>query len=108
MLVDTKSSPNVLPKFALMKIDYSGLELRPSDLVVKAFDGSRRSIFSEVDLPIKVGPRIFTTTFYVINIMPAYCCLLGHTWIHKAGAVTSTLHQKLKFSNQGELVVIGG
>ena len=75
-----------------MRIDYSDLELRPSDLVVKAFDGSRRSVFGEVDLHIKVGPRIFTTTFYVMNIKPTYCCLLGLPWIHKAGAVTSTLH----------------
>ena len=77
VLVDTGSSLNVLPKSALMKIDYSGLELRPSDLMVKAFDGSRRSVFGEVELPIKVGPRTFTTTFFVMDIQPAYCCLLG-------------------------------
>src|ERR1051325_7205182 len=54
VLVDTGSSLNVLPKRALIKIDYAGLELRPSDLVVKAFDGSKRSVFREIDLPIKV------------------------------------------------------
>ena len=43
VLVDTWSSLNVFPKSALMKIDYFGLELRPSNLMVKAFDGSRRS-----------------------------------------------------------------
>lgn len=56
VLVDTCSSLNVLPKIALMKIDYAGVELRPSDLIVKAFDGSRRSVFGEVDLPVKIGP----------------------------------------------------
>ena len=34
VLVDTGSSLNVFPKSVLMKIDYSGLELRPSDLMV--------------------------------------------------------------------------
>ncbi|XP_058725722.1 uncharacterized protein LOC131597017 [Vicia villosa] len=63
VLVDTGSSLNVLPKLALMRIDYAGVELRPSELVVRAFDGSRRSVFGEVDLPIQVGPQIFTTTF---------------------------------------------
>ena len=58
-----ESSLNVLPKSALMKIDYSGLELRPSDLMVKEFDGSQRSVFGEVELPIKVGPRTFAATF---------------------------------------------
>ena len=90
--MDTWFSLNVLPKSALMKIDYSSLELRPSDLMVKAFDGSRREVFGEVELPIKVGPRTFNATFFVMDIQLAYCCLLGRPWIHKAGAVTSTLH----------------
>ncbi|XP_058745778.1 uncharacterized protein LOC131618612 [Vicia villosa] len=53
VLVDTGSSLNVLPKSALMRIDYAGVELRPSELVVRAFDGSRRSVFGEVDFPIQ-------------------------------------------------------
>ncbi|XP_058783976.1 uncharacterized protein LOC131658727 [Vicia villosa] len=53
VLVDTGSSLNVLPKSALMRIDYAGVELRPSELVVRAFDGSRRSVFGEVDLPVQ-------------------------------------------------------
>lgn len=77
VLVDTGSSLNVLPKIALMKIDYAGVELRPTDLIVKAFDGSRRSVFGEVDLPIKIGPQVFNATFFVMDIQPAYCCLLG-------------------------------
>ncbi|XP_058775542.1 uncharacterized protein LOC131649801 [Vicia villosa] len=57
VLVDTGSSLNVLPKSALMRIDYAGVDLRPSELVVRVFDGSRRSVFGEVDLPIQVGPQ---------------------------------------------------
>src|ERR1044072_6425831 len=45
VLVDTGSSLNVFPKKALMKIYYSGLELRPSDLVVERVDGSTRLRF---------------------------------------------------------------
>lgn len=40
VLVDTRSSLNVLPKSALMKTNYEGVELCPSDLIVRAFDGS--------------------------------------------------------------------
>ncbi|XP_050897058.1 uncharacterized protein LOC127103860 [Lathyrus oleraceus] len=44
----------------------------------------------------------------VMDIHPAYSCILGRPWIHEAGAVTSTLHQKLKFVKNGKLVIIGG
>ncbi|KAI5420028.1 hypothetical protein KIW84_043994 [Lathyrus oleraceus] len=44
----------------------------------------------------------------VMDIHPSYSCLLGRPWIHEAGAVTSTLHQKLKFVKNKKLVVVGG
>ena len=43
-----------------------------------------------------------------MDIVPAYSCLLGRPWIHEVGAVTSTLHQKLKFVREGKIVIING
>ena len=43
-----------------------------------------------------------------MDIRPAYSCLLGRPWIHGAGAVTSTLHQKLKYPVQGNVVTVCG
>ena len=62
----------------------------------------------EVDLPIKVGSQIFESTFYVLIIRPSYFCLLGCPWIHGAGTVTSTLHQKLKYPVNGKIVTVFG
>ncbi|XP_058726212.1 uncharacterized protein LOC131597536 [Vicia villosa] len=108
VLVDTGSSLNVLPKSSLMRLDYSGVEIRPSELTVRAFDGSKRSVFGEVDLPIMIGPQLFTIIFFVMDIHSSYRCLLGRPWIHGAGAMTSILHQKLKFATQGKIVTICG
>ena len=82
--------------------------MRYIDVIVKAFDGSRKTVIGEVDLPVKIGPSDFQITFQVMDIHPAYSCLLGSPWIHEAGAVTSTLHQKLKFVKNGKLVIVGG
>jgi hypothetical protein len=75
---------------------------------VKAFDGSRRSVIGEVCLPVQIGPHTFDITFQVMDINPAYSCLLGRPWIHAAGAVTSTLHQKLKFVVDDKLITVAG
>jgi hypothetical protein len=82
--------------------------MRQSGVVVKAFDGSQKNVIGELELPIKIGPSDFQITFQVMDIHPSYSCLLGRPWIHEAGAVTSTLHQKLKFVKNKKLVVIGG
>ena len=42
VLVDTGSSLNVLPKKALDRLDCEGLTLKPSNIVVRAFDGSKK------------------------------------------------------------------
>ena len=103
VLVDTGSSLNVLPKKALDRLDCEGLTLKPSNIVVRAFDGSKRMVHGEVDIPIKVGTQTFDSTFYVMDILPSYSCLLGRPWIHNAGVVTSTLHQMLKYPIKGTL-----
>ncbi|KAI5384769.1 hypothetical protein KIW84_071674 [Lathyrus oleraceus] len=108
VLVDTGSSLNLLPKSTLAKLSYQGPPMGQSGVVVKAFDGSRKTVIGEVELPIKIGPSDFHITFQVMDIHPSYSCLLGRPWIHEAGAVTSTLHQKLKFVKNKKLVVVGG
>ncbi|KAI5425655.1 hypothetical protein KIW84_031466 [Lathyrus oleraceus] len=79
VLVDTGSSLNVLPKITLAKLSYQGPPMRQSGVVVKAFDGSRKTVIGEVDLPVKIGPSDFQITF-----------------------------QKLKFVKNKKLVVVGG
>ena len=41
-----------------------------------------------------------------MDISPSYNYLLGRPWIHIAGAVPSTLHQKIKFVIEEQLVSI--
>ena len=108
VLIDIDSSLNVLPKGALDRLYCEGLLLKPSDIIVRAFDGSRRVVHGEVDLHIKVGSQIFNSTFYIMDIHTAYSCFLGRPWIHGVGAVTSTLHQKLKYPVKGKVVTVYG
>ncbi|XP_058733279.1 uncharacterized protein LOC131604881 [Vicia villosa] len=108
VLVDTASSLNVMPKSTLSRLTYQSASMRYSGVIVKAFDGSRKSVIREVDLPMKIGPHTFQIKFQVMDIQAAFSCLLGRPWIHQAGAVTSILHQKLKFISNGKLVTVDG
>ena len=77
-------------------------------MVVRAFDGSRRDVRGEIGLPIQIGPHVCKITFQVMDINPAYRCLLGQPWIHSVGVVPSTLYQKLKFVVEGQLIIVSG
>ena len=76
VLTDIVLDLNVLPKSILMKITLDGVVIRPSSMIVKAFNGSQSSEFGEVDLPVKIGPYMFYITFQVMDIEATYTCLL--------------------------------
>ena len=59
VLVDTGSSANVLPKSTLSRLSYQGAPMRYNGVIVKAFDGSRKTVIGEVDLPVKIGSSDF-------------------------------------------------
>ena len=101
VLIDNGSSLNVMPKMTLEKLPFNASYMRPSSMVVRAFDGSRHDVRGEIDLPIQIGPYTCRITFQVMDINLAYICLLGRPCIHSAGVIPSTLHHKLKF-------VVGG
>lgn len=108
VLVDMGSSLNVIPKNTLMKLSLEGVVMKPNFLIVKAFDGSRRVVIGEVNLPINIRPTTFAITYQVMDIHPTYSCLLGRLWIYAVGEVKYALHQKLKFMTSGKMIVIGG
>ena len=108
VLIDNGSSLNVMPKSTLDKLPFNASHLKPSSMVVRAFDGTRREVRGEIDLPVQIGPHTCQVTFQIMDINPPYSCLLGRPWIHSVGVVPSTLHQKLKFVVEGHLVIVSG
>lgn len=76
VLVDIGSSLNVLPKNSLTKLTIEGLLMKPSSLVVRTFDGSRRSVIGEVDLPMKIVSHtlfiIFMSWTYIPHIVVSW------------------------------------
>ena len=41
-----------------------------------------------------------------MRIQSSFNLLLGHPWIHEAGVIPSSLHQKVKFIHKGRIITI--
>ncbi|RDY05264.1 hypothetical protein CR513_10903, partial [Mucuna pruriens] len=87
VLIDNGSSLNVLPKITLDKLCSTNAQLRANSIIVRAFNGSKRE---------------------VMDIRPAYSCLLGRPWTHSVGVVPSFLHQRVTFVSGKQLISIMG
>src|SRR5450432_969125 len=75
-------------------------------MIVRAFDGTRRETLGEIKLPIEIGSITFAISFQVLEVTLAYDLLLGRPWIHVAGSVPSSLHQRIKFVINDSVITV--
>ncbi|PKI78470.1 hypothetical protein CRG98_001110 [Punica granatum] len=108
VMIVNGSALNVCPVSTLKQMNVDMSRIHTSKTTVRVFDGSRREVNGEIDLLIDVGPCSFSVTFQILEIPNAFSLLLGRPWIHAAGTVPSSLHQKLKFFVKGKLITVNG
>ncbi|XP_039068416.1 uncharacterized protein LOC120214647 [Hibiscus syriacus] len=106
VLINNGSALNVMPLVTLKKLPVDSTHIRNFQSIVRAFDGTKKEVLGKIDIPLTIGPSTYEVEFLVMDIIPSYNCLLGRPWIHQAGAVPSTLHQKLKFVIEGRLICL--
>ena len=56
--------------------------------------------------PVKTSPIEVVVEFTVLDILVTYALLLGRPWYHILGGVPSTVHQKVKFLLDGDVITI--
>ena len=106
MMVDDRSAINIYPLQILPNLEVKVEELTKSDLVIRAYDDSTRSVEGTFVAPMKTGPIEAIVKFIVLDILVTYALLLGRPWYHILGGVPSTVHQKVKFLLDGEVITI--
>ncbi|KAJ9145620.1 hypothetical protein P3X46_027983 [Hevea brasiliensis] len=106
VMIDDGSAINVCPLKILPKLGISMSELTGSDLVIKAYDYSKRNMIGVFKTIIKVGPVETEVEFTVLDISMTFSLLLGRIWFHPLGGVPSTLHQKIKILHQDGIITV--
>ena len=46
--------------------------------------------------------------FIVVDAFSPYTAIMGKPWLHSLGAVSSTLHQEVKYPSRGQVLEIVG
>lgn len=90
----------------LSRIGVDNSFIRPNGMMVRAFDGTKTSGCREIDLKVLIGPCEFEIPFVVIDIPAVFNLLLGHPWIHTAGAIPTSLHQKVKLITGDKVITV--
>ena len=92
---------------------YKGLNLKLEDLTaydspLVSFKGKTVTPRGQIRLPIQTGSDIVEVDFIVVDIYSPYTAIVAGPWLHALGAVSSTLHQKVKYLSEGRVKEVIG
>ena len=85
---------------------YKGLNLKSEDLTTYespliSFEGKTIISKGQIRLPIQTDSEIVEVDFIVVDSYSPYTAIVARPWLYALGAVSSTLHQKVKYPSEG-------
>ena len=92
---------------------YKGLNLKHEDLTVYdsplvSFEGKTIIPRGQIRLPIRADSEVVEVDFIVVDAYSPYTTIVAKLWLHALRAVSSTLHQKVKYPSKGQVKEIVG
>ncbi|XP_050240999.1 uncharacterized protein LOC126689876 [Quercus robur] len=92
---------------------YRGLNLKqenlsPYDSPLVSFEGKVVIPRGMIRLPVQTNLDVVEVNFIVVDAYSPYTAIVARPWLHALGAVSSTLHQKVKYPSGGQIKEIIG
>ena len=92
---------------------FKGLNLKTENLTpynspIVSFEGKVIIPKGQVRLPVQTRSEIVEVDFIVVDAYSPYTAIVARPWLHTLGAVSSTLHQKIKYPSGSKIEEILG
>ena len=90
---------------------YKGLGLKPENLTtysspLVSFEVKMVVPKGQIRLPVQVGIDMVEVDFIVVDVFSPYTAIMGRPWLYTLGAVSSTLHHKVKYPSGDQVLEI--
>uniref|UniRef100_A0A2N9F6H4 Reverse transcriptase domain-containing protein n=1 Tax=Fagus sylvatica TaxID=28930 RepID=A0A2N9F6H4_FAGSY len=108
ILIDPGSSAEIMYEPLFRGLGLGVKDLNCAEGPLYGFSGETVMSSGKVTIKVKTDAVSSPTEFFVLNTYSPYNAILGKPWLHKMGAVPSTLHQRLRFlTPQGVMEIVG-
>ena len=104
--MDNGSALNVYPLATVIALGYAPSDFGSSTQTVKAYDSTKREVMGTSMIELLIGSTTFPILFQVCRIPTFFNLLLGRPWIHRVRAIPSSLHQKVKFIHDRQVITV--
>ena len=108
VMVDQGSAAEIMYPDLYKRLNLKVENLMPYNSPLLSFDGKIVIPKGQVRLPVQTGSEVVDVDFIVVDTYSPYTTIVARPWLHTLGAVSSTLHQKVKYPSDGQIEEILG
>ena len=108
VMVDQGSAAEIMYPDLFKGLNLKTKDLTPYNSPLVSFEGKIIIPKGQVRVPEQTGSEIVEVDFIVVDVYSPYTAIVARPWLHTLGAVSSTLHQKVKYPSGGKIEEILG
>ena len=103
VMVDQSSAAKIMYPGLYKGLNLKAEDLTPYDSPLVSFEGKIIIPKDQVRLPVQIGSEVVEVNFIVVDAYSPYTTIVARPWLHTLEAVSSTLHQKVKYMSGGQI-----
>ena len=108
VLIDQGSFAEVMYQDLYEKLGLDEVELSSFTTPIFGFSGEPTMPLGKTMLPVLASPINLQTEFIVVKASSPFNAIMGRDWLHRMKAISSTLHQKLRFPTADGVMELNG
>ena len=108
VMVDQGSPAEIMYPDLYKGLNLSAEDLTPYSSPLVSFEGKIIIPKGQIRLPVQTGSEVVKVDFIVVDAYSPYTAIVARLWLHTLGAVSSTLHKKVKYPSKGQIKEILG
>ena len=103
VMVDQGSAAKIMYPDLYKELNLRAEDLTPYSSLLMSFEGKIIIPKGQIRLLVQTGSEVVEVDFIVVDAYSPYTVIVARPWLHTLGAVSSTLHQKVKYPSEGQI-----
>ena len=101
VMVDQGSVAKIMYHDLYKRLSLRSKDMTPYSSPLVSFEGKVIIPKGQIRLPVQTGSETVEVDFIVVDAYSPYTAIVARPWLHTLEAVSSTLHQKIKYPSEG-------
>ena len=103
VMVDQGNAAEIMYPDLYKWLNLKAEDLTPYSSLLVSFEGKIIISKGQIRLPVQTSSETVEVDFIVVDAYSPYTAIVARPWLHTLGAVSSTLHQKVKYLFGGQI-----